>query len=75
MGQELTSEPRAGTQAGQLILIPETQTPDLRSYIISQTCHSLSIQRFSPENISPSRVVFTFMVQGALESTGFHIKM
>ena len=23
------------------------------------------IQRFSPENISPSRVVFTFTVQGA----------
>ena len=63
MGQELTSEPRAATQAGQLIPIPKNQTPDHRSYIISQTCRSL------PHSEVFSRKYFTlkgcFYIYGA----------
>ena len=57
MGQELTSEPQAGTQEGltlgQLLLILENWMPDLGSYIISQIYHSLPNSEVSPENISP----------------------
>lgn len=57
MGQELTSEPQAGTQEGltlgQLLLILENWMPHLGSYIISQIYQSLPNSEVSPENISP----------------------